>query len=220
MTALTFPMAQLEQGMIDRVKAAGIAMVEGQPLLGYVLRQVESYKGQLNGGPERIAQRITNMPAVWICFEDASYGQDSGLWTGNFSAVCIATDARNEQAARRGAGPGQVGAYQIGKDVAGLIDGQSVGVDGCTAIYLTRIDAPFNAEFEKTRAAIVLLTFQVMWDPQVMNGPAGNAAIPEGEPNARGINDFTTFDVSWDLPPAASVEAEDTITVNEPVPGG
>jgi phage gp37-like protein len=214
MTALTFPMSQFEDGMIARVKAASVAVVDDLPLLGYVIREVETYKGQLNGGPTRIAEKIRVMPAVWICFEDASYQQDTGLWLGNFSAVCIAADARNEQNARRGAGIGQVGAYQIGKDVAGLLDGQYVGVEGCTAIYCTRIDAPFNAEFEKTRCAIVLLTFQVMWDPQVISGPAGDVPILPGEPNASGINNFLTFDVSWDLPPTASVDAEDKITVN------
>lgn len=152
------------------------------------------------------------MPAVWICFEDASYDTGDGLWTANFSAVCVARNARNEKAARRGAGAGEVGAYQIGKDVAGLLDGQDFGIAGITAMRCLRIDAPFNSDFEKTRAAIMLLTFQAKWDATQYAATFGDVPrIPAAGqlPEAA----FTDFEVGWDMPPSPSADAADTITL-------
>jgi phage gp37-like protein len=200
MSLARFPAAQFEDGMLQRIKDA-----VAQGVLGYQLRQVETYKGQLNGGPKRVAELIREVPAVWVCFETARRDDASDLWLGTFSAVCVARNARNEAAARRGTigqGGSDVGAYQIGKDVCGLLEEQAFGISDARAMRCLQFDAPFNAEFEQTRAAIVVLTFQAAWDPNGYTGPAGDTAAQlEGEPNARGLGAFATFNVDWDIPP-------------------
>jgi phage gp37-like protein len=224
MSIARFPAAQFEDGMIARIKLA-----VAQNVLGYQIRQVETYKGQLNGGPARVAELVRELPAVWVCFETARRDDASGLWIGSFSAVCVARNARNEAAARRGTigeGGGDVGAYQIGKDVCGLLEEQTFGISDVRALRCTQLDAPFNAEFEKTRAAIVLLTFQAGWDPDGYTGPAGDVAAQlAGEPNAEGLGEFATFNVDWDIPPftdpapaipvadPAKRDATDTVTL-------
>lgn len=221
MSFARFPAAQFEDGMLARLKLANT-----QNVFGYQLRQVETYKGQLEGGPKRVAELVREVPAVWVSFEDARWDDGTGLWLGSFSVVCVARNARNEAAARRGAGAGEVGSYQIGKDVAGLFDGQTFGISDVRAMRCIRFDAPFNADFESTRAAIVLLVFQAGWDPDGLTGPAGDTqAQLEGEPNAQGLGEFATFNVDWDIPPftapapaipvtdATKKNATDTITL-------
>lgn len=198
MTEALYPFAAIELGMIELLAAASKENVSGQPLLGYRLRQVESYKGQLNGGPKRVAELIRETPAVWICFENAKPQPASGLWEGTFVAVCVTKNARNEKAARHGAGDGEVGVYQVSKDVAALLDGQTFGVPHLEAMRCANIDAPFNAEFENTRAAIMVLTFQASWDPDGFTGVAGDApSYPPGREAGR----FAHFNADWDVPP-------------------
>jgi phage gp37-like protein len=199
------PFPAIELAMIARVKAASDANVGDPPaaLLGYHLRQVESYEGQLNGGPKRIAELVRASPAVWICFENATRNTDSGLFIGHFAAVCVAQNARNQRAARHGAGGGEVGVYQIGKDVVGLIDGHAFDIESVGAARVSSIDTPYNAEFEGLRVAIMLVMFQMTWDPDAAPGPllpdeAGGANHPDGL--------FATFNVDWDIPPFTDPE--------------
>ncbi|MBX9944948.1 MAG: DUF1834 family protein [Reyranella sp.] len=211
MTAPLFPFAAIETAMIARLRAASAADVGGNPLLGYRLRQVESYQGQLNGGPKRVVEVVREVPAVWVCFEKATPDRGSGLWAGSFVAVCVARNARNEQAARHGAGAGAVGVYQIARDVAGLLDGQTFGVEHATAAECTTIDAPFNAEFENTRAAIMLLTFELKWDPDGAAPPV-LPAEPQGALHPAGM--FEHFNVDWDIP--VFTEPKPAIPVADP----
>ena len=198
MSALIFP--AIESGMIARLRAASAQNVDDAPLLGYRLRQVELYDGELAGGPDRIAQAVREAPAVWIAFEKASYSDASGLWLATFVAVCLTRNARNVAAARQGAGT-DVGVYQVAKDVAGLLDGQGFGVDSITALRAVDVDLRFNAEFAGTRAAIAVVTFHAQWDPDASTGPLGDTARLAGEPNAEGMGEFATFHVDWDIPP-------------------
>jgi phage gp37-like protein len=223
MSALIFP--AIESGMIARLRAASAENVGGAPLLGYRLRQVEPYAGELAGGPDRLAQAVRTVPAVWIAFETGRYGSD-GLWLGTFVAVCATRNARNAAASRQGVGDLEVGVYQVAKDVAGLIDGQTFGVDSTTACRAVDVDLRFDAEFEKTRAAIALVTFHVRWDPDASTGPLGDsvrlAVEPNGADHPMGV--FAGFHVDWDIPPftnpapatlpaAPPLDAADTITI-------
>lgn len=200
MSALIFP--AIETGMIARLRDASKQDVGDPPvpLLGYRLRQVELYDGQLSGGPKRLAEAVRVVPAVWIAFETGRLGAD-GLWLATFTAVCATRNARNVAAARQGAGAGEVGVYQVAKDVAGLLDGQAFGVDSITAMRAVDVDLRFNAEFEDTRAAIAIVTFHARWDPDASTGPLGDSFRLEGEPNAEGMGEFATFHVDWDIPP-------------------
>ena len=235
--AQPFPMAAFENGMLWRLKQANAAQVEGAPLLGYVLRSIDNYSGQLET-PEILATAIGNLPAVWACFEEASYNEASGAYDATFSVLCLAGNARNEKAARHGAGPvpggGEVGVYQIARDVAGLLDGFACNVPSATALRCTKIAVPFNAAFQKTRLAIAMLTFAVHWDPAGYSGIAGDTPVTPGETGAQVVpgttGDFDTFDVAWEVPPfpqpqpappaegvtepAGTYSAEDTVTVN------
>lgn len=226
-TPQPFPMAAFEDGMLWRVRKANEATVTvddvTSPLLGYVLRQVENYSGQLEGGPETVAQFIRDLPAVWACFEDAVWNEGTGLFDASFTVACVATNARNEKAARRGAGAGEVGVYQIARDVAGVLDGFACD-PSATALRCTKITVPFNAAFRDTRVAIALMTFTTHWDPAGFNSAAGDM------PSTEVIGDFDTFDIAWEVPPfpapepaipsstvdpaAGTYDAEDTIDVN------
>jgi phage gp37-like protein len=197
------PFPAIELAMIDRVRQASAANVGPLPLLGYRLRQVESYEGQLDGGPKRIAELVRMMPAVWICFESAPWDAGLGLFVGSFAAICVAQSARNQRAARHGAG-GDAGVYQIGKDVVGLLDAQDFGIASVGACRCTNIDTPFNSEFEGNRVAIMLLMFQMTWDPEAEAGPL-LPAHPDGL--------FATFNVDWDIP--VFTTPEPTIPVDD-----
>lgn len=228
-----FPMADFEDGMLGRLRQADAAQVGGEPLLGYRLRQVDTYSGQLQS-PAILATAIRVLPAVWACFEDADYNEAAGTYDAIFSVVCVAGNARNEKAARRGAGAGEVGVYQVAKDVAGLLDGFAC-VPSATALRCSKISVPFNAILQETRVAIALLTFKASWDPAGFSGVAGDQPGTPGELGAvvvRGTptGDFDTFDVAWEVPPfpnpeppipaegvvppAGTYDAEDTVTVN------
>ncbi len=227
MTVANFPVADVEDGMLAALRAANALTVgdPAEPFLGYVLRQLDNYQGQLEGGdPAAIAQFIRDLPAVWLCFEDATFNETNGTFDAAFSVVCVATNARNEKAARRGAGAGETGVYQIARDVVGLLDGQSFSIPGITAVRCTKISLPFNANYQKTRIALALLTFSTHWDPSAFNAAAGDM------PSTEIVGDFSTFDVAWEIPPfpapepaipsstvdpaAGTYDGEDKITVN------
>lgn len=218
----TFPFAAIELAMMELLREASKANVEGgAPLLGYRLRQVESYTGQLSGGPKRLAEAVREVPAVWVAFERAAPDPSSGLWVGTYSVVCISRNARSDRAARHGAGAGEVGVYQVGKDVVALLEELTFGQEHVTASECVSIDAPYNAEFENTRAAIMLLSFQMSWDSDGFTGSAGDS--PQFPVPERGVGRFAKFNVDWDVPPftapkpaipvdgAAQRDARDTI---------
>lgn len=188
--------AAIENAIIERLKAASTA-----GLLGYAWRTVDSLPTDLD---ERLAEYIKALPAAWVIWNGWRKASDHGDGTSRIehqlTVVVAAANLRNERAQRHGAG-GDVGAYQLVADATALLMGQRFGLPigplvpgDCRPLYTA-------AEQGKRRAALYAIGFTAAGEIAPMSWPL--IATPE-------IGEFETFDVAWDLPPAAgSREAAD-----------
>lgn len=191
----------IEQAMIDRVKAAS-----ADGVLGYELREVDSYADQLT--PDNIKRAAQNFPAVLFVFlgepapEDAPGGGERRR--PRFAAFVCQDNRRNEKARRRGA-DGKVGSYQMAEDVKALFFNQTLGLDLNGPIRGGAIRSMFNSGGLSVYAVEFTAVFD--WNPALAD--------------AATLDDFSTFHADWDVPPhgnvteplpAAEADASDTLT--------
>jgi phage gp37-like protein len=111
--------AQIEDAIIERIKSA-----QG---LGYTLRAVESYAGQL----ESLAEAVRMFPAMWVAVKGSGKPERIGpeKWKVPLTvAVFVGSrNVRGERATRHGT-VDSVGSYQMLEDVQTLLTWQDFGL--------------------------------------------------------------------------------------------
>jgi len=190
----------IEQAMIDKIAAASSGAT---PALGYKIRDVKSYGGELEGPVTEIAKRS---PAVLVMFsgirEALHLGGEQWQYTAGYAVIVLHQDRRNNKAARHGAGAGDVGSYQMATDMLQLLVGEDLGL-GIGAIEPGRVVALINSKTVSVYSVEIRTTF-----------------IIDYQAAATDLDDFAQLHVDWDVPtfgnvstdlPAATADAQDNI---------
>lgn len=186
--------AEIENAILARLKAAGEAGV-----LGYRFRTLETYPADFDLYLKENIKGDRAFPAAWVVFGGWRTPVDAGATLqapAVFMVVVAARNLRNEQARRHGAGAGEAGSYQLMLDVAGLIHGQHLGLDiGALRLGPCRSVRP-TATILEDQLSLYALEFATLM-------PIEAAAFP-----AAALNDFSTFNANWDVPPFGGVDAD------------
>lgn len=189
-------MVSIELAIIERLRLAG----EGD-VLGYAFRTLESYPEEFDAYlKDKMGGRA--FPAAWVVF--GGWGSPEAVAgrvrvPATFMVVVGTENQRhNETFQRHGAGPAEVGSYQLVLDVAGLLQGQSLGleIDGLE-LGPCRSIRPTQAIRER-KVSLYALEFRTAFD--IATDPFGQ----------RPIGDFSTFSVDWDVPPLGGVDGDPT----------
>lgn len=200
--------------MISAIENAIIARIASVPhsVLGYRLRRVDSYGGQLEADDE-LAKVVNILPRVMVTCTGVGRADDNGSHyaeRGTFAVLCVARSLRNEQATRHGGTPGEVGTLQMRDDVLSLLCGQTLGLGEHISPLVphgTRI--MFNGKLRSLSVSIVAVEFSTSWShPAPVDAP--QAALPkdlqgattpaEAVAKAAGISDFTLYAGDWGAP--------------------
>jgi len=175
--------AAIEDGIVERIKAASTGGV-----LGYALKEVKTYGGELD--EDGLREVVKRYPAVWVVWAGSRFTEKArGLWweDATFAVIVATKSLRNEQARRHGA-PGEVGSYQIVKDVKALLGGNALGLD-IQPLQPTAGRSLFQGVKDKQPLSLYAVDFLARF-------------ITE-QPETAGLDDFATFHADWDLPPFA-----------------
>jgi len=123
--------AATEDAIIAHLKDAASAT----PGLGYKLKQVTSYGGELDDGLDKV---IRAFPSVWVTYNGGgkpraiSSQKNKWLMPATFSVMVGSRNVRGERATRQSTTtPGalkEVGAYQMLADISLLLAGQDFGL--------------------------------------------------------------------------------------------
>lgn len=191
----------IEQAIIDAITAATSGAL---PALGYTLKKVASYGGELEGEPEAKAGRFPAALVVFIGINSTEeLGGDAWRYHARFGVIVGNQDRRNNKAARHGAG-NKVGSYQLATDVLKLLVGSNLGL-GIGRFTPGRIVALENSKTLSIYSVELNTTFDLEF------------ALDES-----GLADFATFHADWDVPPhgnvptelpASTADASDTVTL-------
>lgn len=115
----------IEAAMVERIESAAKA-----GLLGYPLKHVDSYADEFN--TKDLGTIANLLPGAWVVFQggDLLEMQGNGVWKmrGTFAVIVGARNQRNQAAQRHGAA-GDVGSYQIARDVCALLANQTLGLE-------------------------------------------------------------------------------------------
>ena len=123
--------ATTEDAIIAHIKDAASAT----PGLGYRLKAVTSYGGELDDGLDKV---IRAFPSVWVTYQGGdkpravSTQKNKWLMSATYSVMVGSRNVRGERATRQGSQtPGalkEVGAYQMLADISLLLAGQDFGL--------------------------------------------------------------------------------------------
>jgi len=123
--------AEIEDAIIARIETAA----SSSPGLGYKLKEVASYGGELD---DDLAKVVRAFPAVWVtfagCRASARMNTQGNKWKtpATFVTMCGSRNVRGERATRQGLTDGgvikEVGVYQMLKDVSLLLAGNDLGL--------------------------------------------------------------------------------------------
>ena len=181
-------------GPIEDAIIARIKFLSDSGALGYQLREIKTYGGELRSQQDRA--KIVDFPAVWLAFDGASENQAMNGYTrfqANFVLLVGTRNLRNEKAARHGAA-GAVGAYQIATDLVGVFAGKKLeGLEGVENVRNLRIQ-PVSVEDKKNgRVAVYAISFAI------------NFKVQHVSPDVSVENALTAIHTNWDLPPNGEV---------------
>ncbi len=189
----------IEQGMIDKIAAASSGVT---PALGYRIKDVKSYGGELEGPVTEIAKRA---PAVLVMFagirEAVHLGGEQWRYTAGFAVIVLNQDRRNNKAARHGVGD-DAGSYQMVTDMLRLLVGSDLGLE-ISQLAPGRVVALINSKTVSAYSIEVSTTF-------IIDYQAADADLDA----------FAQLHVDWDVPtlgnvstdlPAGNADAEDNI---------
>lgn len=122
---------EIEDAIIERIKSAA----DASPGLGYRLKEVASYGGELD---DDLAKVVRSFPAVWVTFagcgkpKPVSTEKKKWLTPATFVTMVGARNVRGERATRHGLKVGgeikEVGAYQMLQDISLLLINQDLGL--------------------------------------------------------------------------------------------
>lgn len=201
----------IEAAIVERIASAAKA-----GLLGYPLKTVDSYDDEFN--TKDLGTIANLLPGAWVVFqgEDQLEERGNGVWNmrATFSVIVGARNQRNKAAQRHG-GLGDVGSYQIARDVRQLLANQTLGLEiGALAPYRTR-------PFPVARAANLAVSFVACeFRTEYLTGGCADATRAtldrEGEETLeqaleRGatLAPFATLTADWDTP----LPCSDTLTL-------
>ncbi len=148
--------ADIEIAILTRLAAASASGV-----LGYQLRTVDSYAGQLDD-EEAFSTFAGQFPAALVSFGgDNPAGPLGEGWRmrARFSVLAVSSRLINARAARFGYGGDDVGAYQIGRDVRLLLAGQSFGLPLVGGLAVSGTQLLLNTTVERLGLAVLSLEF-------------------------------------------------------------
>lgn len=199
--------AAIESAIVARIQFASDAGT-----LGYRFRKVASYGGEFD--EEGLKQLVKDYPAAWTVFggepRPEHLGQETYRHRPGFAVIVAARSLRNEEATRRGAA-GDVGTYQLVKDVRALLIGQTLALD-IHPLSPGAVRSLFNGSLRDRKLSLYGVEFHTAYDSAMA---AADAAI----------DDFTAFHADWDIPagetvapplPAADADARDDVTLPGP----
>lgn len=172
---------QIEDAIIARIKAAADAL----PGLGYRLKEVASYGGELD---DDLAKVVRQFPAVWVTFagcaasRQLSTQKHKWITRATFVTMVAARNVRGERATRHGIKEGgaikEIGAYQMIGDVSLLLAGSDLGLEitrlnpgAIRTLYNTRLNGQalavfareWHCDFIETRPREPIDTSDPMW---------------------------------------------------------
>lgn len=150
---------QIEDAIIDRIKTAASAA----PGLGYTLKDVASYGGELDDDLDKV---VRSFPAVWVTFAGSgkskpmSSARNKWLTPATFAVMVAARNVRGERATRQGIKVGgvikEVGAYQMLRDTSLLLINHDLGLPignlkpgAIRTLYNTRLNGKALAVFAR-----------------------------------------------------------------------
>ncbi|MDP7142688.1 MAG: DUF1834 family protein [Alphaproteobacteria bacterium] len=189
-------------GTIENALIARLDRINDAGALGYNLRQIKSYSGELRSQAERA--RMKDFPAAWLAFDGADPVQDLNGFVkmrGRWTWLVATENFRNEKASRHGAG-GDVGVYQIGTDLisifagkkpAELEDGAEVLVAGAEAVKNMSI-RPVSVD-DSRNGRLAIYAVPLTCDFQ----------IKKTTPDVDLTNPLEVIHANWDLPPTGEV---------------
>ena len=136
---------------------------------------------------------IKDFPAVWVIYAGETSGKHTSkaqAQNARFNIIVAAKSLRNEKEARRGS-TGNVGSYQILKDVKALISNNSLGLE-ISPIKPKQITPLLNEKSGQHLASLYGIEVTTTYYENQVG-------------DTTGLDDFSTFHANWDIPPHGNV---------------
>ncbi|EFG7849503.1 DUF1834 family protein [Shigella sonnei] len=155
--------------------------------MGRMVRDVESYGGQMDGEPQEI---IRQLPAIWVTFggiqqtENTNVTRNKYTTHGRFVVIVGDRNLRSEPAARMG-GPhaDEVGTYRLVHAVRRLLSGQDMDLP-IGHFVPGRVRTLFNTQVEAAAMSVFACEFDTKWIEHALeNGRYPLEDAPEGHPD-------------------------------------
>lgn len=175
---------QIENGIVKRITDAHAANQ-----LGYALKKIATYGGELAEGIERA---VKDFPAVLCVYNGDTLDmnrstQMQDMRVFNFVLFCCAKNLRNEAANRKGAGD-KVGSYQIADDMRHLFREHTFAEFDSEPVRVMGVRAVLNDKAAQQLASVYAVDLQL-------------TVSVDYEPDTSGLSDFAVFHANWDIPP-------------------
>lgn len=198
-------------GTIETAVLARLRSASTTGLLGYRLKNIESYGGEFDG-PEELKRVLSGLPGAFVVFlgDEQTGDRGNGCWMmrPTFAVLVAAQNKRNEASRRQGA-VGDVGSYQMALDVRTLLANQTLGlnIEPLTPLKIR----PFPlAKTDQHAVSILAVEFRTGYvlegaqDALTATLPAtlkNNQALLPALMEAAGVTDFKTAAVDWEPSP-------------------
>lgn len=173
----------IEQAIAERLRGASDA-----GSLGYALRTVASYGGELAD----VAVAVRSFPAVWVAFAGErraeALGQGQFRHEGVFTLFVAVQSRRGDRAARLGV-DGEPGSLQVLEDVRAILLDDDLGLD-----IEPLAPVQVRSIAQTAEASVYACDLATRWVSFAAAGHDGDIA------------DFLHFHADWDVPPHGNVQ--------------
>lgn len=173
---------RIEQAIVDALRG-----VSETGKLGYTLRTVASYGGELS----EASVAVRAFPSVWVAYAGETEVTPVGpgwLHDGMFTVFVATQSRRGDRAARLGV-DGEPGSLQILEDVRACLGGSKLGLD-ISPLTPTRV----RSLMQTADASVYALDMATRY----LSTPAAAVDVP--------IGDFLRLHMDWDIPPVGDVQ--------------
>lgn len=213
--------AAIENAIIDLVKGT----------LTY-LKSVESYGGEFD---DETFDVVRVLPSVWVTFagsgKPVQQGADRFRVPGTFAVMCAARNLRGEKATRHGGPAGEVGVYQILRDVRQLLLMNDLKEFGLKIDHFRpgTVKTLFNTKIKGKGVAVFASEWHTQYIVNVAGLPMiGGAPVADVQIGDRTVKsplvdgqqvtapqpDLTRVDIDYTLTPGdATKDASDSVTL-------
>lgn len=207
--------AAIETAIVQRLSSAS-----KHGLLGYTLKTVESYGGQLDD-EETLRRLAVQLPACFVVFlgekGEGEHTNATYKFEARFGVIVVTRNARNEAATRHGAKTAQgqeTGSYQIKRDVRLLLTDQKLGL-GQGRMVPEGIKSLFNGTVNGKKMSVISLEFSMGYKEKYTADDTLPAELPKevvGEALARAKEQGAEPGPAWVLSPTPPKLEEITAT--------